>query len=131
RDALHRTLTAMAGPEAEPRDGQLAAVEALTVDRGRVLVVQATGWGKSAVYWAATAANRAAGFGPTLVVSPLLALMRDQGAAAEPGRVPLAGVGPEPGPRARTGRHPGGDDQLHQRRRVGCGLLRHVGRHAR
>ena len=83
RDALHRTLTAMAGPEAEPRDGQLAAVEALTVDRGRVLVVQATGWGKSAVYWAATAANRAAGFGPTLVVSPLLALMRDQVAAAE------------------------------------------------
>ena len=83
RDALHRTLTAMAGTDAEPRDGQLAAVEALTVDRGRVLVVQATGWGKSAVYWAATAANRAAGFGPSLVVSPLLALMRDQVAAAE------------------------------------------------
>src|SRR4029077_19757725 len=53
------------------------------VDRGRrVLVVQATGWGKSAVYWAATAALRAAGRGPTLVVSPLLALMRDQIAAA-------------------------------------------------
>jgi ATP-dependent DNA helicase RecQ len=49
----------------------------------RVLVVQATGWGKSAVYWAATAALRAKGAGPTLVVSPLLALMRDQIAAAE------------------------------------------------
>ena len=47
-----------------------------------MLVVQATGWGKSAVYWAATAALRAAGAGPTLVVSPLLALMRDQIAAA-------------------------------------------------
>ena len=48
-----------------------------------MLVVQATGWGKSAVYWAATAALRAKGAGPTLVVSPLLALMRDQIAAAE------------------------------------------------
>jgi hypothetical protein len=48
-----------------------------------VLVVQATGWGKSAVYWAATAALRANAAGPTLVVSPLLALMRDQIAAAE------------------------------------------------
>ena len=48
-----------------------------------MLVVQATGWGKSAVYWAATAALRAQGAGPTLVVSPLLALMRDQIAAAE------------------------------------------------
>ena len=45
--------------------------------------MQATGWGKSAVYWAATTALRAAGGGPTLVVSPLLALMRDQIAAAE------------------------------------------------
>jgi ATP-dependent DNA helicase RecQ len=44
--------------------------------------VQATGWGKSAVYWAATAAVRAAGHGPTLVISPLLALMRDQVTAA-------------------------------------------------
>jgi hypothetical protein len=48
-------------------------------------VVQATGWGKSAVYTAATAATaalRELGVGPTLVVSPLLALMRDQIAAA-------------------------------------------------
>ncbi len=72
----------MAGPGARPRPDQLAAVGALVDDHARVLVVQATGWGKSAVYWAATSARRAAGFGPTLVVSPLLALMRDQVSAA-------------------------------------------------
>jgi hypothetical protein len=48
-----------------------------------VLIVLATGRGRSAVYWAATAALRGKGAGPTLVVSPLLALMRDQIAAAE------------------------------------------------
>jgi ATP-dependent DNA helicase RecQ len=57
-------------------------VEELVEHRSRVLVVQATGWGKSAVYWGATAALRELGLGPTLVVSPLLALMRDQIAAA-------------------------------------------------
>jgi ATP-dependent DNA helicase RecQ len=82
-DVLARIITAMAGPSARPRPDQERAVAEL-VDRGRrVLVVQATGWGKSAVYWAATAALRARGAGPTLVVSPLLALMRDQIAAAE------------------------------------------------
>ena len=80
--ALERVITAMAGPDARPRPDQVSAVEALVEQRRRVLVVQATGWGKSAVYWAATAAIRAAGGGPTLVVSPLLALMRDQIAAA-------------------------------------------------
>ncbi len=79
---LDRVLAAMAGPGARPRPDQVPAVEALVGGR-RVLLVQATGWGKSAVYWAATAALRAAGRGPTLVVSPLLALMRDQVAAAE------------------------------------------------
>src|SRR5215210_3857437 len=81
--ALERVITAMAGPDARPRPDQVRAVEALVEQRRRVLVVQATGWGKSAVYWAATTALRAAGGGPTLVVSPLLALMRDQIAAAE------------------------------------------------
>ena len=85
---LDRVLTMMAGPAAVARDGQADAVVELVVERGRCLVVQATGWGKSAVYWAATAANRAAGHGPTLVVSPLLALMRDQiDAAARAGVV--------------------------------------------
>ncbi len=82
-DALRRTIAAMAGPEAAPREDQLRAVVELVDHRRRVLVVQATGWGKSAVYWAATTALRSHGAGPTLVVSPLLALMRDQIAAAE------------------------------------------------
>jgi ATP-dependent DNA helicase RecQ len=80
---LDQVLRAMAGPSAVAREDQRAAVRALVVDRSRVLVVQATGWGKSAVYWAATSALRAAGGGPTLVISPLLALMRDQVSAAE------------------------------------------------
>ena len=75
---LDAVIAAMAGPDAVPRDDQRAAVRALVADRARVLVVQATGWGKSAVYWAATAALRADGAGPTFVISPLLALMRDQ-----------------------------------------------------
>ena len=52
-------------------------------DRSRVLVVQRTGWGKSAVYFVAARLRRQAGSGPALIVSPLLALMRDQVAAAE------------------------------------------------
>ena len=68
--------------DADFRDGQLEAVRALVEDRSRVLVVQRTGWGKSAVYFVATALRRAQGAGPTVIVSPLLALMRDQIAAA-------------------------------------------------
>jgi ATP-dependent DNA helicase RecQ len=82
-DVLRRVIATMAGPDAVPRDDQLTAVTELVDHHRRVLVVQATGWGKSAVYWAATAALREQGAGPTLVVSPLLALMRDQIAAAE------------------------------------------------
>jgi ATP-dependent DNA helicase RecQ len=80
--ALARTIAAGAGLDARPREDQLRAVEELVEHRRRVLVVQATGWGKSAVYWGATSALRELGMGPTLVVSPLLALMRDQIAAA-------------------------------------------------
>ncbi len=80
---LSTVIEAMAGPDARPREDQVRAVEELAERGKRVLVVQATGWGKSAVYWAATSALRQAGAGPTLVVSPLLALMRDQIAAAE------------------------------------------------
>jgi ATP-dependent DNA helicase RecQ len=82
-DVLARVIAAAAGPEARPRPDQVRAVEELVDNRRRVLVVQATGWGKSAVYWGATAAMRERGAGPTLVVSPLLALMRDQIAAAQ------------------------------------------------
>ncbi|MFK4085537.1 RecQ family ATP-dependent DNA helicase [Kribbella sp. NPDC020789] len=75
-------IRAIAGESARLRADQEAAVAALCEAAARVLVVQATGWGKSAVYWAATAIRRAEGAGPTLVVSPLLSLMRDQVGAA-------------------------------------------------
>ncbi len=81
-DVAARVITAMAGPEARLREDQTTAVAALCEEGARVLVVQATGWGKSAVYWAATAIRRSENAGPTLVVSPLLSLMRDQVAAA-------------------------------------------------
>ena len=68
--------------DVEFRGGQLEAVESLVSDRARVLVVQRTGWGKSAVYFVATVLRREQGAGPTIIVSPLLALMRDQIAAA-------------------------------------------------
>lgn len=75
-----RALTGV--PTAEFHDGQLEAILALVDDRRRALVVQRTGWGKSAVYFIATLLLRRRGAGPTLLVSPLLALMRDQVAAA-------------------------------------------------
>lgn len=76
-------LRALVGrDDADFRDGQWEAVADLVAHRRRVLVVQRTGWGKSAVYFVATALLRARGSGPTLIVSPLLALMRDQVAAA-------------------------------------------------
>jgi ATP-dependent DNA helicase RecQ len=81
--AASAVLVELAGPGAELRADQLAAVDALVTRHERVLLVQATGWGKSAVYWIATRLLRAAGGGPTLVVSPLLALMRNQVAAAQ------------------------------------------------
>ena len=64
------------------RDGQYEAIEALVVHRRRALVVQRTGWGKSAVYFIAALLQRRAGAGPALIVSPLLALMRNQVEAA-------------------------------------------------
>lgn len=60
------------------RDDQWTAIEALVIGRGRVLCVQRTGWGKSAVYFVATVLLRARALGPTLIISPLLALMRNQ-----------------------------------------------------
>ncbi|KQP84889.1 ATP-dependent DNA helicase RecQ [Aeromicrobium sp. Leaf291] len=69
--------------DAQFHEGQLEAVSALVDDHRRALVVQRTGWGKSAVYFVATSLLRARGTGPTLLVSPLIALMRDQVAAAE------------------------------------------------
>ena len=81
-DAL-ALLRELAGPDAEFREDQLEAIVDLVVERRRVLCVQRTGWGKSAVYFIATALLRRQGSGPTVLVSPLLALMRNQIAAAE------------------------------------------------
>jgi ATP-dependent DNA helicase RecQ len=76
-------LEQLAGPQAVLRDDQWTAIEALVVHRRRALVVQRTGWGKSAVYFIAAKLLRASGHGPTVIVSPLLALMRNQVAAAD------------------------------------------------
>ena len=67
---------------ADFRQGQWEAIDALVNRRGRLLVVQRTGWGKSSVYFIATRILRDDGRGPTLIVSPLLALMRNQIQAA-------------------------------------------------
>jgi ATP-dependent DNA helicase RecQ len=71
-------LRTMLGPDADFRPGQLEAIESVAGTRSRVLLVQRTGWGKSAVYFIATKLLREQGAGPTLLVSPLLALMRNQ-----------------------------------------------------
>ncbi len=76
-------LAQLVGPGATFRPDQLEAITALVEQRNRVLVVQRTGWGKSAVYFVATRLLRDRGAGPTLLVSPLLALMRNQIEAAE------------------------------------------------
>jgi len=84
RADAERHLRALVGrDDAVLYDDQWAAIEALVLDRRRSLVVQRTGWGKSAVYFVATLVLRAEGAGPTVIVSPLLALMRNQIAAAE------------------------------------------------
>ncbi len=92
REEAEAHLRALVGDDdARLRDDQWTAVEALVVGRRRALVVQRTGWGKSAVYFVATALLRHPGSddparaaaGPTVIVSPLLALMRNQIRAAE------------------------------------------------
>ena len=99
-DALEVLRTLVGRDDADFHDGQFEAIEALVDGRRRALVVQRTGWGKSAVYFVATLLLRRRGAGPTVLVSPLLALMRDQIAAG-----------------AACGRA-GGRDQLHERARV-------------
>src|ERR1700754_3697908 len=82
REEAERVLRGLAGEHARLREDQWTAIEALVADKRRALVVQRTGWGKSAVYFVATALLRARGAGPTVIVSPLLALMRNQVDAA-------------------------------------------------
>ena len=82
-DALGLLRQALGNATAQFRDGQWEAIDALVNRRERLLVVQRTGWGKSSVYFIATRILRVRGRGPTLIVSPLLALMRNQIEAAE------------------------------------------------
>ncbi|CAM5369101.1 DNA helicase OS=Streptomyces alboniger OX=132473 GN=CP975_26835 PE=4 SV=1 [Streptomyces alboniger] len=85
-DAVLVRLVGDSTGSARLREDQWRAIEALVADKRRALVVQRTGWGKSAVYFVATALLRERGAGPTVIVSPLLALMRNQvGAAARAG----------------------------------------------
>jgi ATP-dependent DNA helicase RecQ len=84
RAAAEAHLRALVGSDdARLREDQWSAIAALAVERRRALVVQRTGWGKSAVYFVATLLLRSQGAGPTVIISPLLALMRNQIAAAE------------------------------------------------
>jgi len=86
REEAERCLRSLAGESARLRDDQWTAIRALASERRRALVVQRTGWGKSAVYFVSTALLRARGMGPAVIISPLLALMRNQiGAAAQAG----------------------------------------------
>ncbi|MGW1025881.1 RecQ family ATP-dependent DNA helicase [Streptomyces sp. NPDC002577] len=85
RTAADAVLARLVGDRtgaARLREDQWRAIEALVADKRRALVVQRTGWGKSAVYFVATALLRQQGRGPTVIVSPLLALMRNQVEAA-------------------------------------------------
>lgn len=81
-EALELLRAATGSPNASFRDDQWEAIETLVRDRARLLLVRRTGWGKSIVYFIATALLRRRGSGPTLIISPLLALMRNQVEAA-------------------------------------------------
>ena len=83
REQANHWLHTAIGDHAEFRDGQWEAIEALVVNRQRALVVQRTGWGKSLVYFLATRLLRNQGYGPTILISPLLSLMRNQLDAAD------------------------------------------------
>ena len=74
--------TAVNDPNATFHPGQWESIDALVNQRRKLLVVQRTGWGKSSVYFISTRILRDNGAGPTLIVSPLLALMRNQVEAA-------------------------------------------------
>jgi ATP-dependent DNA helicase RecQ len=81
--ALSLLQKALDNPTANFREGQWEAINELLEQRARLLVVQRTGWGKSLVYFLTTRLLRDQGAGPTLLISPLLALMRNQILAAE------------------------------------------------
>ena len=81
-DALGCLRAAMSSTVIDFRDGQWEAIDHIVNRRGKVLCVQRTGWGKSMVYFVSAKLMRAQGAGVTLIISPLLALMRNQIEAA-------------------------------------------------
>ena len=82
-DPLILLRKSLNNPQAQFRTGQLEAIEKLTIDKQKLLVVQRTGWGKSSVYFISSKILRDQGKGPAIIISPLLALMRNQIEAAE------------------------------------------------
>ncbi|MFO8080453.1 MAG: RecQ family ATP-dependent DNA helicase [Armatimonadota bacterium] len=82
-DARSLLRMATGDPGADFRDGQFEAIDAVLRDKERLLLVQKTGWGKSIVYFATTRILRHFNYGPCIIISPLLALMRDQIRQAE------------------------------------------------
>lgn len=82
-DPLILLRTALNNPKAQFRAGQSEAIQKLTIDKQKLLVVQRTGWGKSSVYFISAKILRDQGKGPAIIISPLLALMRNQIEAAE------------------------------------------------
>ncbi|MDX2428620.1 MAG: RecQ family ATP-dependent DNA helicase [Xanthomonadales bacterium] len=83
QEALELLRKAVNNPDAQFRTGQWEAIDALVNHRRKMLVVERTGWGKSSVYFICTRNLRDRGFGPTVIISPLLALMRNQIQQAE------------------------------------------------
>ena len=81
--ALSLLRKSLKDPHAVFRDGQWEAIERLTVQKQKLLVLERTGWGKSSVYFISTKILRIQGKGPSIIISPLLALMRNQIEAAE------------------------------------------------
>lgn len=82
-DALQLLRTSISKPTADFHEDQWEAIDALVNHRKKMLVVERTGWGKSSVYFIATRGLRDAGYGVTVIISPLLALMRNQITSAE------------------------------------------------
>jgi len=82
-DALHLLRASIGNPSADFHEDQWEAIDALVNHRKKMLLVERTGWGKSSVYFIATRGLRDAGYGVTVIISPLLALMRNQVTSAE------------------------------------------------
>ena len=84
QEAISLLRKVLNNPNADFREGQWEAIDSVANKNKKLLLVQRTGWGKSIVYFLATKILRDTGRGITLIISPLLALMRNQLEAAKP-----------------------------------------------